>query len=92
VDTLELAGGSPAPGAGFAVSSAERQRARVARGRGPTAWVPRVTQGTEFPDERVRRTCATSQAVACSEPRCSLVNFSEGVKKKVPDTFAAVTA
>ena len=22
---------------------------------------------------------ATSQAVACSEPRCSLVNFSEGV-------------
>ena len=46
-------------------------------------WVPRVTQGTEFPDERVRRTCATSQAVACSEPRCSLVNFSEGVDSVV---------
>jgi len=30
VDTRELAGGSPAPGAGFVVSSAERQRARVA--------------------------------------------------------------
>ena len=30
VDTLKLAGGSPAPGAGFVVSSAERQRAGVA--------------------------------------------------------------
>jgi hypothetical protein len=38
-----------------------------------------VTQSTKFPDERVRWACATSQAVACSEPRCSLVNFHEGV-------------
>ncbi len=30
VDTMGLAGRSPAPGAGFVVSSAERQRPRVA--------------------------------------------------------------
>lgn len=34
--------------------SAERQRARVARGRGPTSWVPRVTGSTELSDEGVR--------------------------------------
>jgi hypothetical protein len=59
-----------------------RPRERAAR-PGSLREVCGVTQSTKFPDERSLSERATSQAVACSEPRCSLVNFSEGVDSVV---------